>query len=178
MEAVVVSDTNIFIDLISVGLLDEFFHLPLEIHTTDLIVHELKDNMQQSLVQTYITSNQLHIKKYDGKELINLAIMKNRVSKDCNATIQDCSVWLYADENGYSLLTGDAKLRRAAEKSGVDVHGILYIFDKLVEHGVIDYVIAKGKIVMLSQVNNRLPIKEIQKRISAWEAKITERRSR
>lgn len=176
METVVVSDTNIFIDLISVDLLDEFFHLPFEIHTTDFIVHELKDNMQQSIIQTYITDNRLYVKKYNGKELEKLVKKKNEASKDCNATIQDCSVWLYADENGYALLTGDAKLRRVAEKSGVDVHGILYIFDKLVEHGVIDYVIAKGKIVMLSQINNRLPMKEIQKRISAWEAHNIERR--
>ncbi len=43
METVVVSDTNIFIDLISVDLLDEFFRLPFEIHTTDFIIHELKE---------------------------------------------------------------------------------------------------------------------------------------
>lgn len=176
METVVVSDTNIFIDLISVDLLDEFFRLPFEIHTTDFIVHELKDNMQQSIIQTYIADNRLYVKKYSGKELEKLVKKKNETSKDCNATIQDCSVWLYAEENGYALLTSDAKLRRVAEKSGVNVYGILYIFDKLVEHGVIDYVIAKGKIVMLSQVNNRLPMKEIQKRISAWEAHNIERR--
>lgn len=35
MEKIVVSDTNIFIDLISVNLLDGFFSLPWEIHTTD-----------------------------------------------------------------------------------------------------------------------------------------------
>lgn len=37
MEIIVVSDTNIFIDLIEVGLLDKFFSLPWEIHTTDMI---------------------------------------------------------------------------------------------------------------------------------------------
>ncbi len=40
MEKVVVSDTNIFIDLISVNLLDGFFGLPWEIHTTDMIMKE------------------------------------------------------------------------------------------------------------------------------------------
>ncbi len=40
MEMVVVSDTNIFIDLISVNLLDGFFGLPWEIHTTDMIMKE------------------------------------------------------------------------------------------------------------------------------------------
>ena len=32
METIVVNDTNIFIDLISVDLLDEFFSLPIDIH--------------------------------------------------------------------------------------------------------------------------------------------------
>ena len=44
MEKIVVSDTNIFIDLISVNLLDGFFSLPWEIHTTDMIMKELKDS--------------------------------------------------------------------------------------------------------------------------------------
>lgn len=41
MEKIVVSDTNIFIDLISVNLLDGFFSLPWEVHTTDMIMKEL-----------------------------------------------------------------------------------------------------------------------------------------
>ena len=49
MEIVVVSDTNIFIDLYNVDLLDEFFSLDIEIHTTDFVMNELivekhKDN--------------------------------------------------------------------------------------------------------------------------------------
>ena len=47
MEIVVVSDTNIFIDLYKVGLLDEFFSLTINVHTTDLIVHELKVKEQK-----------------------------------------------------------------------------------------------------------------------------------
>ena len=34
-EIIVVSDTNVFIDLYSIGLLKEFFSLPWEVHTTD-----------------------------------------------------------------------------------------------------------------------------------------------
>ena len=39
MEIVVVSDTNIFIDLYTADLLDEFFSLTIHIHTTDFIIH-------------------------------------------------------------------------------------------------------------------------------------------
>lgn len=47
METIVVNDTNIFIDLIAVDLLDKFFSLPIEIHTTDFVVHELTEPLQK-----------------------------------------------------------------------------------------------------------------------------------
>ena len=53
MEKIVVSDTNIFIDLISVNLLDGFFSLPWEIHTTDMIMKELKDSNQKAVVDAF-----------------------------------------------------------------------------------------------------------------------------
>ena len=43
MDILVVNDTNIFIDLISVDLLDDFFNLPIGVHTTDLVLNELTD---------------------------------------------------------------------------------------------------------------------------------------
>ena len=33
MKQIVVNDTNVFIDLHAIGLLEEFFHLPWEVHT-------------------------------------------------------------------------------------------------------------------------------------------------
>ncbi len=53
MEKIVVSDTNIFIDLISVNLLDGFFSLPWEVHTTDMIMKELKDSAQKAVVEVF-----------------------------------------------------------------------------------------------------------------------------
>lgn len=35
---IVISDTNIFIDLWNIGLLERFCELPLSIHTTDFII--------------------------------------------------------------------------------------------------------------------------------------------
>ncbi len=40
---ILVNDTNIFIDLHSVGLLEEMCRLPYEIHTVDLVVAEIAD---------------------------------------------------------------------------------------------------------------------------------------
>lgn len=40
-EKIVVSDANIFFDLISVDLLGSFFRLPCQIITTDFVINEI-----------------------------------------------------------------------------------------------------------------------------------------
>ena len=47
METIVVNDTNIFIDLWAIDLLDEFLLLPLSIHTNDFIINEVTEPSQR-----------------------------------------------------------------------------------------------------------------------------------
>lgn len=46
---VVVNDTNIFIDLLSVELLEETFKLPIDFHTVDYVVSEIVDSYQKKM---------------------------------------------------------------------------------------------------------------------------------
>ena len=55
METVVVSDTNIFIDLYDVGLLNEFFSMDIQVHTTDFIINELTVEDQKRSVLILLT---------------------------------------------------------------------------------------------------------------------------
>lgn len=165
MEIVVVSNTNIFIDLYTADLLDEFFSLTIHIHTTDFIIHELKVMEQKSKILGY---DKLFIKKFDMREMIELVGFQRKMQDKTNVSIQDCSVWLYAQDNGYILLTGDGKLRKTAIKEGTNVRGILYIFDKLVEEKLLTPQKACEKLQLLRQINGRLPSKEIEKRIEIW----------
>lgn len=50
-EKIVVSDTNIFFDLLSVDLLDAFFRLPCEIATTN-VKNELKSGRNEWTMQS------------------------------------------------------------------------------------------------------------------------------
>lgn len=165
MEIVVVSDTNIFIDLYKIDLLDEFFSLAIHIHTTDFIIHELKIMDQKNKILDY---GKLFIKKFDMQEMIKLVSFQRKMQDKTNVSIQDCSVWIYAQDNGYILLTGDGKLRRTAIKEGTNVRGILYIFDKMVEEKLLTPQKACEKIQLLRQINGRLPSKEIEKRVCIW----------
>jgi len=116
MEKIVVSDTNIFIDLISVNLLDGFFSLPWEIHTTDMIMKELKDSNQKSAVETFRQRGCLKVSGFEGEEMMELMRMRKLASESSNASIQDCSVWKLAKNHGCSLLTGDNRLRKVVKK--------------------------------------------------------------
>lgn len=168
MEKIVVSDTNIFIDLISVDLLTDFFKLPWEIHTTDMIIHELLIAEQQEAIRVFEEEGRLLVKKHSSKEMVELAGMRLEASKTSNASIQDCSVWKLAKDMGCSLLTGDGKLRKIVQKDEVEVHGILYLFDKLLEHDIIDSGTAIERMEALKNINTRLPKDEIDKRIHSW----------
>lgn len=132
---VVVNDTNIFIDLYKISLLDAFFQLPYEFHTVDFVIHEIKDIGQKQAVNKHIEGNKLFVKTFVVQELATIQQIKTQAGHHLSFT--DCAVWHYARENRFTLLTGDNPLRTYALASGTSVHGILFVFDQLVEHAII-----------------------------------------
>ena len=167
MEKIVVSDTNIFIDLISVNLLDSFFSLPWEIHTTDMVIDELIRSEQHEAIVHFRQNGGLKIKSFNGEELLQIVKMKSE-RPTSNASIQDCSVWKLAKDLECALLTGDNKLRKVVQNDNIEVHGILYLFDKMLEYGIMDNETAINKLRSLFCINSRLPKEEIGKRIALW----------
>ena len=171
MKKIVVNDTNIFIDLYSVELLEELFSLPWEIHTTNFVMLELLREGQLAAVEQYKDTGRLHIPVFEQKELIEIGEMYQRYyGKKTNVSFTDCSVWYYAKANHYTLLTGDRKLRNASQLDGVEVHGIIHVFDNLVASGIIERRTAAEKLRELYSLNPRLPKDEIEKRLEEWES--------
>ncbi|MGL4410912.1 MAG: hypothetical protein ACRCTF_02060 [Bacteroidales bacterium] len=165
METVVVNDTNIFIDLLSINLLDEFFHLPLDIHTNDFIINELTESNQRDKILSY-SPGKLFIKRYSAIEVADIVAFHSTCEN--NVSFADCSVWLYAKQNKFRLLTGDGKLRKSATASGTTVSGILFIFDLMVDLSIISPEMGCEKLNELFKVNKRLPSEEVKKRLIKW----------
>jgi hypothetical protein len=65
MKKIVVNDTNVFIDLFNVGLLEGFFSLPWEVHTTEFVMLELTREGQHDTVSQYKDNGLLHIPVFD-----------------------------------------------------------------------------------------------------------------
>ena len=167
-DKVVVNDTNVFIDLYSIGLLEEFFSLPWEVHTTDLVMLELERQWQNEEVSQYRTKGQLHIPLFSEREVRIIGEMKIKYEKTTNVSLADCSVWYYTRKNNYILLTGDRKLRGISSLDGVEVHGILFVFKQLVAHGILSPLQAVDKLILLYSINPRLPKAEFESLIKLW----------
>ncbi len=54
MDKLVISDTNIFIVLLTMNLLSEVFMLPCEIHTIDMVLLEIEKIDQKEKIMSFV----------------------------------------------------------------------------------------------------------------------------
>lgn len=163
---ILVNDTNIFIDLHSVGLLEEMCRLPYEIHTVDLVVAEIADADQRRIFDELVARGEISVDGFTADEVIE--IVEEHSSVSGNLSIPDCSVCYFARKHNVPMLTGDRRLRRYAEEQSIEVHGILFILDELVRHDIISTSMAADRLEELFAINARLPKAEIRDRINRW----------
>lgn len=163
---IIVNDTNIFIDLYSIGLLEEMCRLPYEIHTVDFVAAEIVNENQHITFEQLVSVGKIHVNSFSARELMEIVKEHSEVSG--NLSIPDCSVCYYARKNQVPMLTGDRRLRRYAESQSIEVHGILFLFDEMVKFGVVTPISAATKLEELLLMNGRLPKSEITQRICRW----------
>ncbi len=162
---ILINDANILIDLVKISLLNRFSDLSYELFTTDFILAEVNQAQRKEIV------------KLIGDAKINLIVttemedfqgIYNLLEESSGLSFQDCSAWYYSKKMNGTLITGDRKLRKTAEIDGVEVRGIIYIMDEILRQGIISFEDAIQKIELLFSLNNRLPHKELTKRINLW----------
>jgi len=162
--AIAVNDANIFIDLFEIDLIDTFFKLNLDLHTTNLVMNEL-DFEQKLALEKQVACKKLTVKKLDERELEYLMareISSNKLSK------QDVSVYAYAKDLKATILTSDNRLRKEAKEKGFEVHGILWVFETMISEKLIKPKKAIDKLIELMKINTWLPMDECHNRIDKW----------
>jgi hypothetical protein len=65
-------------------------------------------------------------------------------------------------------MAGDGRLRKQAQKDGLEVHGALWLLDRLVEHAVIQPARTADCLELMLRGNARLPHVECQARLKQW----------
>ncbi len=164
---IIVNDANILIDLVDLKILPHFFQLEYDFHTTEMILNELFPEQKEAL-EPYIETGRLIIDDISDDDLI--AIVNIRISRP-NLSEQDCSAFYQAQKVNAALITSDNTLRKFAQANNVEVHGHFWVFDNLVDTGLLTGIRAIEKLDELCNVVNPklgLPVIECQKRIKKW----------
>ncbi|MBS1588353.1 MAG: PIN domain-containing protein [Bacteroidetes bacterium] len=165
MKKLIITDTNVFFDIMSIEILPDFFGLDFEICTTDFVINEIIRIDQAEQVQTFIRSKKLTVYKFTPEEVDEVISLKTKRNL---RRITDKSVMWKALQLKCRLLTGDKNLKNEAEEQGLQVNGSLWVIKMLVENRIITSVNAAELLEKLKTVNEGLPKDEIEKLIKQY----------
>lgn len=160
-----ITDTNIFFDIISIGALPEFFSLEYEICTTVFVIEEILLSDQRNAIEVFIRAKEIIVIEFSAEEIDEICGLK---TEKYFKGITDKSVLWKSLQLGCPLLTGDRKLRIEAENQGVEVHGSIWVIRRLLEKGLIDKPKGIKLLASLKEVNSSLPFEEIDKLIKLF----------
>jgi hypothetical protein len=165
---IAITDACIFIDIIELQLSSQFFGLKIEIHTSMDVFNELYIE-QQELLKAYQSVGKLIIHNLTEEERIKIQ------SQTFPRSLSDVdkSVIFLAEIHSVMILSSDKVIRNYSKAKAIECHGMLWIFDRLVEFDLISRSVAILKIQQLVENNivyrnNMELITEINKRIERW----------
>ena len=158
-----VTDANIFIDLLYLKVHSHLFNIGLEIHTSYEVFAEL-DMDQRSELELFIVNGSFVIHEIEKEKLHSIfgEISVGGLSRP------DKTIIHLASHQKSIVLSGDLKLRRYCHDNNIEVHGVLWLFDKFIENHCISPAEATVHLIQLMRYNTWLPTQECEKRILKW----------
>ena len=163
MSRLLISDTNILIDLEEGGLIAELFKLPFQLQVPDLLfVDELEAN------HGYLLDYGLQLGELNPASMAEVEVLAAKYAKPSR---YDCFALVLAKQLHCPLLTGDKNLRLAAEQENVEVKGTLWIVEAMLTQQLIDSQTVRRAYQSMKQKGRRLPWDVAEKRLLAIEAK-------
>lgn len=165
---IAISDACIFIDLHNLELTAAFFGLPLDIHTSLDVFNELNTAQKKNL-DAFIATGHLCIHNITETERIHILKAKFPSS----LSVSDQTVLYLAQKHEAVILSSDKTIRHNAKIRSIEYHGMLWIFDQLVEAGLLNKNQAAHSLSsmitsnMIYQ-NNKELVSEMNKRLKKW----------
>lgn len=155
-----ITDTNIWIDLDHGDLVDQIFKLPHSICTADVARSEI-----QSLDANELERKGLTFLSLSSALVGELALLMRENRRIGSA---DMAGFLLAREQESILVTGDRNLKEFSRQNNVETHGLLWLMDEMVSKGILPMSEASEKLKIIIERGARLPFDECQKRFEDW----------
>ena len=157
---ILVTDANIWIQLQDGGLLAKAFQLGYELAAPDEIGNELGPVLGARVEELGL------LMLSTGEELdAGWQALRTRYARPGDV---DLYALLHARLLACRLVTGDRHLREAAEAEGVQVSGLLWLLDQLVETALIGKRTARRSLQAIRDRGARLPEDECERRMLEW----------
>jgi predicted nucleic acid-binding protein len=158
-KKLLISDANIFIDIIAGGLVEAMFKLDFEYGTPDVLYAEELQAQHPEIVSAGLRLYELQA------DAINDAINLFQAHPTRKVSANDCMALMLAKQEGCTLLTGDAMLRQLALTQGVEVRGTLWLVQAMFENGLVTASEAETAYRKMIDDGSRLPEPEIRKQL-------------
>ena len=164
---IVVHDASILIDLVTCDLSESWFQLGFATTTTSLVWREVNRRRQKQRLRAFVDRGILRIEAASAETMTG--ILKLRAELPRGVTVEDASVLHLAAKLKAILLSSDGLVRRCGSELGVEVHGILWVLDTLVQRKAITADVAVDRLQKLLQTGTTwLPEEECKRMIKKW----------
>jgi len=160
LQSVMVTDTNIWIDLENGGIVTEVFQLPHRFLIPDFAIPELIRPGWEILEVLGLESREL-----SAEHVFELAQLRQTHR---NLSVIDLAAFLLAKMLDATLLTGDWRLTELAIINGLSVHGVLWLLDELVHFLVLTPKQAAIALRRMLEQGARLPPDDCSDRLVNW----------
>jgi predicted nucleic acid-binding protein len=163
-----ITDACIFIDLYDLQLTAQFFSLPFQFHTSVDVINELYEQQQQLLAAFQSVGKlTVHIIKEKDKKIIQGMAFPKSLSES------DKIVLYLASKLKTMVISSDKTVRNVAKNNVIEYHGMIWIFDRLIENNSISKMEAAAKLKQLITTNlvfqnNKELVSEMEKRLALW----------
>lgn len=157
---VLISDTNILIDLEVGGLLQIMFKLPFEFCTPDVLYETELANQHSHLIALGLTLRELSP---------DSMVYAYRINQSYNQpSFNDLLALALAKQESCPLLTGDKRLRQAAAKEAVVVKGTIWVVEQMITQGFINTLEARDAYLKMRESDRRLPFDLVLKNLDEF----------
>lgn len=150
--SIVVTDANIFFDLIGIGALALFFQLEHEVHTTVLVLDECSPEDLAEL-KVFIDNGKLQVRAFNEDELKVVETTGRRKG----LRPPDRSILFTAQQLKGWVVSGDKDVRKECGEMKLDCHGILWCVGELHRNGHYDALQSLCLLDVLEGINKWLP---------------------
>jgi predicted nucleic acid-binding protein len=157
----VVTDANVFIDMEVAGVLEDMFRL----EAVDFAVPNVLYIEELAAHHSRLPGLGLQIISLEPDAIEYAETLKPKYRK---ASQNDLFALALAKAQACALLTGDRRLREAADAEAVEVHGTVWLMEQLLGQKLLDGARAKECYERMQKDGSRLPWPDIEEQLARW----------